>query len=105
MSAASEQAGLPLRQTGDAYALEGELDMATAPTVDAAFAVVNGSIRLDLGALKFLDSFGVAALVRLWQRCQADGCHFRIDACSPQAARVLRIVGLYDSLVEPRVRR
>jgi anti-anti-sigma factor len=101
MSAASEQAGLRLRQTsGGAYALEGELDMATAPAVDAAFAEISGSIRLDLGALRFLDSCGVAALLRLRQRCQADGCHLRIDACSPSAARVLRIVGLYDMLID-----
>src|SRR4051794_1708228 len=98
MSAASERAGLRLRRTsGDAYALEGDLDMATASTVDAAFAQVTGPIRLDLRALRFLDSCGITALLRLRQRCQADGCHLQIDACSPQAARVLRIVGLYDT--------
>jgi anti-anti-sigma factor len=79
--------------------LEGELDMATAPAVDAAFVAVTGSIRLDLGALRFLGSCGISALVRLRQRCQAAGGHLRIDTCSPQAARVVHIAGLYHLLM------
>ena len=80
------------------YSLEGELDMASASGLQTAFAAVGGPIRFDLEKLRFLDSSGIAALLRLRQRCDADGCSFRIVACSPQAERVLRIVGLFEVL-------
>jgi anti-anti-sigma factor len=99
MSARPDQPGLRVRHVGgSSYVLDGELDMATAPALEASFAPVTGPIRLHLGALTFLDSAGIAALVRLHKRCEADGCSLRLDGCSPQAERVLRIVDLYDAL-------
>ena len=99
MSAASDQSGLRLQHMGDCtYALEGELDMATAPVLEASFAEVRGPIRFDLGALNFLDSSGLRALIRLYQRCEADGCSFHIVGCSPPVERILRMVDVYDAL-------
>jgi len=87
--------------SGCSYALEGELDMATAPVLEATFADVSGPIRLDLGSLIFLDASGITALVCLRQRCEADGCSFHLVGCAGPAERVLRIVDLYDALTLP----
>jgi anti-anti-sigma factor len=51
---------------------------------------------LDLHGVSFMDSSGISALVRLYQRCDHHDCTFRIDACSPNVERVLRIVGVYE---------
>ena len=47
-----------------------------------------------------MDSSGVAELVRLYQRCEHDGCSFQIEACSDRVESILRIVDLYDTFTE-----
>jgi anti-anti-sigma factor len=76
----------------------GELDMATAPVLEECVADFDGSIRLDLEALTFIDSAGIAAFIRLFRRCESDGCSFRIENCCPQVERTLRISGVYETL-------
>lgn len=81
------------------FSLAGELDMATAPQLDA-LVDVHGALCLDLRDVSFIDSSGIVAFLRLYRRCDHEGCSFLIETCSPQAERVLRIVGLYDILTE-----
>ena len=89
------------------YSITGELDLATAPQPND-LDDVHGPLVLDLHGVTFMDSSGIAALVRLYQRCDHRDCTFRIEACSPQVERVLRIVGVYERftsdghLVAPR---
>jgi len=81
---------------GCTFEIYGELDLATVSTLESALADVRGPVRLDVRGVTFLDSCGIAALVRLQQGCIADGHAFRVDGCSDQAERVLRMVGLYE---------
>jgi anti-anti-sigma factor len=76
--------------------------MATVPRLDE-LADVHGPLLFDLRDVSFIDSCGIAAFVRLYRRCEDDGCSFLIEACSPQVERLLRIVGLYDILTEDGV--
>jgi anti-anti-sigma factor len=92
--------GLVVAQQGPVLAVAGELDLVTAPILEGSLAQDTGDVRLDLTAVTFIDSSGVAGLVRLYRRCESDGCTLRIAACSPQVERVLRIVGLYDTLTQ-----
>jgi anti-anti-sigma factor len=90
---------LVLERSPGLFSIYGELDAATAPQL-AELADVQGPLRLDLSGVTFLDSSGIIGLVRLYQRCEHDGCTFRIVDCSPQVNRVLHLVDLYDRLVE-----
>ena len=77
-----------------------ELDALTGPILEERLAPHHGSMRLNLGAVSFIDSAGVAALSRLSQRCEADGCALRIEACSPQVERELHSLGLYERFTQ-----
>jgi len=91
---------LAVTQHDGMVAVAGELDLVTAPILEGCLAQVTGDVRLDLTAVTFIDSSGVAGLVKLSARCESDGCTLRIEECSPQVERVLRIVGLYETLTE-----
>ena len=77
------------------FRITGQLDLATAPRVNE-LQDTHGPLLLDLHGVTFMDSSGVAALVRLHKRCPDQGCTLRIEACSLPVERVLRIAGLYD---------
>src|SRR5436190_1138740 len=81
------------------FILSGELDMATAPRLNE-LTDVEGPLRLDLRGVSFMDSFGIAGLLRLYRRCERDGCSFLVESCSRPVERVLRIVGLYEIFTE-----
>jgi anti-anti-sigma factor len=81
------------------YTLCGELDMATAHQLDD-LDDVHGPLLLNLRGVSFIDESGVNGLMRLYERCPHHSCTFLIEECSPQAARVLRIVGVYGILTE-----
>ena len=81
------------------YTLCGELDMATAPQLDE-LDDVHGPLLLDLRGVSFIDTAGVSGLIRLYERCPHHSCTFLIEECSPPAARVLRLVGLYETFTE-----
>jgi anti-sigma B factor antagonist len=86
------------------FTLCGELDMATVPEL-GELDDVHGPLLLDLRGVSFIDASGVRGLVRLYQRCPHRSCTFLIEGCSPQAERVLRIVGLYEIFTEDGVPR
>jgi len=81
-------------------AFDGELDMIAAATLETCFTELRGPLSLDLTGVTFIDSCGVAALVRLWQRGKSAGVPVRISACSSSVERILRVVSLYDILSE-----
>jgi anti-sigma B factor antagonist/stage II sporulation protein AA (anti-sigma F factor antagonist) len=81
------------------FTLAGELDMATAPCLNG-LVDVDGPLLLDMRDVSFIDSTAIARLVRLYKRCEHNGCSFLIEACSPQVERLLRIVGLYEIFTE-----
>jgi anti-sigma B factor antagonist len=83
-------------------AVAGELDIATGPLLEEHLERLTGPIRLDMREVSFLDSSGIRSLMRMYRRCEGDGCTFRIEDCSPMVERVLQIVGLYDVLTADR---
>jgi anti-anti-sigma factor len=93
--------GLRVRQLADAsFAVVGELDMNSAPVLEERLSGVTGPIRLDLRGTTFVDSCGIAALVRVHRRCHAEG-HALIAACSASVERLLQLVDLRELLTEP----
>jgi len=83
---------------GDSVAirLHGELDVATAPEVDSAFADVaerRVPIMLDLRGLTFMDSRGIRMLVSFNEQALASGFSFTIS-CGDRIGRLLALTGV-----------
>jgi anti-anti-sigma factor len=83
-------------------AVEGELDLATAPTLSAHLEAASGTpgraVVVDLERLTFLDSSGVALLLRAARRATAEGWTLSIVRTPAQALSVLKLCGLLDAL-------
>ncbi len=88
--------------------VSGELDLGTAPQLeqplDEALAS-GGGLLIDLSACEFIDSTGIALLVRAWQRLDGeqgaggDGrCAFALCGLNDQVQRLLDLSGLSRSL-------
>jgi anti-sigma B factor antagonist len=84
-------------------AVRGELDLSTAPDLETPLDAVvnggNGSVLIDLSACEFIDSTGIALIVRGWQKLEANG-NGRLAICCPndQVRRVLDVSGLDQSI-------
>jgi len=79
--------------------LRGQLDLAEAARVAAALAVVAArepQIIVDLAALEFIDSSGVAALVRGRNLARRAGGELLLAAPQQQVLRVLTLTRLID---------
>jgi anti-anti-sigma factor len=87
-----------------AISVQGELDLSTAPDLegplDAALDNDEGSLLIDLSACEFIDSTGIALIVRAWQRLAASDNGRALAVCSDndQVRRVLEITGLELSI-------
>ncbi len=84
--------------------LAGEVDGSTRGLSAAALArvVARGvPVELDLAGVRFLDSAGVALLVRCWRTCTEAGVPCAVTVVSEPAERVLRLVGLAGALGVP----
>jgi anti-anti-sigma factor len=87
--------------------VRGELDLGTAAELESpledAVSAGDASLLIDLSACEFIDSTGIALIVRAWQRLDraADGDGSgRVVVCSynDQVRRVLEITGLELSI-------
>jgi anti-sigma B factor antagonist len=81
-------------------ALCGELDIADAAAVAAALTAIAASepaIIVDLAGLEFIDSCGVAALVRGRRQARLAGGDLRLAAPRQQVARVLAMTRLPEA--------
>lgn len=87
--------------------VRGELDLSTASDLEGpleeAIAAKDASVLIDLSDCEFIDSTGIALIVRAWQRLDrlADGeGSGRVVICSDndQVRRVLEITGLELSI-------
>ena len=88
-------------------AVRGELDLSTASDLEGpledAISSGDASVLIDLTGCEFIDSTGIALIVRTWQRLDraADGGgNGRVVVCShnDQVRRVLEITGLELSI-------
>jgi len=87
--------------------VRGELDLSTASELERpleeAVSAGDSAVLIDLTACEFIDSTGIAVIVRAWQRLDrgADGNGSgRVAICSgnDQVRRVLDVTGLDDSI-------
>ena len=85
-------------------AVQGELDLSTAPELEGpleqALDSGEGSVLIDLSQCEFIDSTGIALIVRAWQRLDSGGNGRGLVICShnEQVRRVLEITGLELSI-------
>lgn len=84
--------------------VRGELDLSTAPELEGPLDQVlesgEGSVLIDLSACEFIDSTGIALIVRAWQRLDSgeNGRVLVICCQNDQVRRVLEITGLELSI-------
>jgi anti-anti-sigma factor len=82
--------------------LSGELDMATAPDLATVLASLMGQgpdqVILDLSALSFIDSSGIAVLVASQHKMIEHGRHLTLHGARPHAMKVFEIAGLVEFL-------
>jgi anti-sigma B factor antagonist len=72
--------------------LRGELDLASAPRVDAALDVLEaGDVVLDLRSLTYLDSTGVYLLLRRDREARALGRRFTLRPGPPPVQRLFSL--------------
>jgi anti-sigma B factor antagonist len=89
-----------------AFVVRGELDMNTAPelerSLEEALAEPGVSILLDLSTCEFIDSTGIALIVRTWQRLEGKNGQGsgRLALCciNHQVRRLLKITGVEGSI-------
>ena len=78
----------------------GELDAATAPSLDEHIRRVETEwraveeITVDLGAVSFIDSSGLSVLVAAHKRLRQGDARLAVVNATPQARRVFEIAGL-----------
>ena len=86
----------------DVLAVEGELDIATAPRMIAALnealAEMELPLLVDLTRVVFMDSTGLALLMNARRRAVRHGQGFAIVCPSGPIARVFEIADMVDSL-------
>ena len=85
-----------LPDRGTVLAVEGELDMATAPVLEEALADAGFAERLvvDLTACTFVDSSAVRVLVSSGRDSEAAGGSIALVVTNPGILRVLEISGV-----------
>lgn len=81
--------------------IEGELDMNTAAALEreleTPLAADGSSLLIDLSRCEFIDSTGIALIVRAWQALGSD-TRFALCGVGSQVERVLDITGLETAI-------
>ena len=81
------------------HRVTGELDMATSPQLDECLKNLNGApITVDLSAVTFMDSGGIAAISAAMKHAYEHGSTFALRGVQPFQRRLLEIVGLAKQL-------
>jgi anti-sigma B factor antagonist len=101
-----EASTVALEGGGRVVAVRGELDLGTAPQLEGPLEEAIGAnepLLIDLSECEFIDSTGIAMIVRAWQQLangDGDGSRGRVVICSAneQVRRVLEITGLEVSI-------
>jgi|HubBroStandDraft_6_1064221.scaffolds.fasta_scaffold258079_2 anti-sigma B factor antagonist len=90
------------RDGGRTLSLAGELDIASAPTLEAAIVRIHAesvrSVTIDLTGLTFMDSTGLHAIVYADQLYKRLGYRFALLPGPPAVQRLFEITGLIDVL-------
>ena len=82
--------------------LSGELDVVTAPSLDAAvdrlLAGRVASLILDLRDVTFIDSSGLRTVLTAWDSCREGACELLLIPGDGACLRLFRITGVLDDL-------
>jgi anti-sigma B factor antagonist len=81
--------------------LSGELDLAGATVVRAAFRRIDAATRrvvLDLSRLEFIDSVGLTLTLREQRRAIEAGRDFVVSGAGPEIVRVFRLAGIDEEV-------
>lgn len=85
---------------GIAVQLTGELDMATAPELDRRLNEIDATklrrLLIDLSAVEFMDSAGLAAIIRAQQYANSNGHRLALRPGPRQVQRLFELTGLRD---------
>lgn len=91
-----------VRAGAHTLALNGELDLANAPQVEAALGRVceNGTraVTLDLSGVTFMGSTGLRLVLHAKELCDANGWEFRVVPGPVNVQRVFEITGLGNAI-------
>jgi len=83
-------------------ALNGELDLASAPMLEAAVAEACatgvGEVVLDMGRVEFIDSSGLNAIMRAKQLCELHECGYSLTPAQRPARGIFEAAGVIDRL-------
>ena len=81
--------------------VEGELDMNTAADLEreleGPLSAAQEPLLIDLARCEFIDSTGIALIVRSWQAFEGNG-DFALCGVADQVRRVLDITGLEETI-------
>ena len=90
------------RREGDGLRVSGELDMGSAPELEAIVVRLcelgSNHLTLDLSNVTFIDSTGLQAVIDARNRCAQHKQEFRIIPGPPSVQRIFEITGLLESL-------
>src|SRR4051794_14470980 len=84
----------------------GEIDLATSTRLNRELDMVLDRVpppvllRIDLGGVAFMDTTGVAILLKARRRCLELGCRFAVISTSPTIGRLFEITGLAGLLAD-----
>jgi anti-anti-sigma factor len=82
--------------------VSGELDLASSGTLDEALEEAGDSepelVVLDLREVEFMDSSGLAVIVKAHQRAQNGGHRLGVINGSPQVQRLLSLTGMDERM-------
>lgn len=95
---------MQLRRDENRVTVAGEVDVDTAPRLTTALlAAVRTAqhVVVDLTAVTFMDSQGLAALVRARREAEARGGTVSLTGVTPRIRKLLRITGLDVAFPEP----
>jgi anti-anti-sigma factor len=84
------------------FTIRGELDMGTAPDLERklepALEDSAAPIMLDLSGCEFIDSTGIALIVRAWQQLGRESGRLALCSDNLQVRRLLKITGVESSI-------
>ncbi|MGN6276021.1 MAG: STAS domain-containing protein [Solirubrobacterales bacterium] len=83
----------------------GELDLSTAPQLEECLRSAEANVVVDLSACEFIDSTGIALLVRASQGSDGDGARIAICGLKQQVLRVLQVTGVEEMILTKPTRR
>jgi anti-anti-sigma factor len=76
------------------FKLIGELDLATAPGLEARVEGVDGAVELECSGLTFVDSNGLRVLLAIHTACRARGAKLTILNPSSRVTQLLELTKL-----------